>query len=750
MRYLYLLLAVLLTVGCTENKQEKPSTVIGTLVKHDDFPSQYVASRNIHVWLPVGYHDDPEKYSVLYMHDGQNMFDKSLAYAGEWKVDEHIQKLMDSGEIRKTIVVGIWNTAKRFMEYQPQDSFDSLDEKVKDDLIKEYGETPLSNDYLKFIVEELKPFIDSNYRTRTGKQETFMMGSSMGGLISIYALAKYPDVFGGIAAMSTHWPISLSFDIPATSANFVKYLEKELPKPGSHKIYFDFGTETLDAHYEPHQNRVDTVLEALGYSSKNWITRKFEGKAHNEYDWEERIDIPLLFLLKKKQRFTANVMAPLDMKEDEKQWDDFKRQIRMAKEMGVGAVSVDVWWGLERTGDNKFEWAYYDRIFDEIEAADLRIVPIMSFHGCGGYPGGTCNVPVPEWIWGHFENKGITRLDMHYQGENGAQNIEAVSLWQDDYVIPQYIEFMNAFEERYAAKASIMDEINISMGASGELRYPAYTPNDALCDFPTRGCFQAYSPSAMKDFQNYILKKYDSLEKVNAAWGTEHRNISEIIPPNDGTPEDGVANDFVQAKEYVETQYGRDFMDWYHESLINHGRRMLDAAIVAFDGAFAEVELGMKIAGIHWQMSPNAPHPRITEMAVGLIPTSSDYTHRISGYGYGKIINLVNEYKGKRKIALHFTNLESDDQEEENGRVIYSQARTLLKYVATAANDVGITIKGENAMAHGIATHHGWDNINQAYTNHSLNGITILRLNNVTDNEIGQARFRKLIQSSKK
>ena len=747
MRYLYLLLALVMTAGCVE--KENPSTVIGTLVKHDNFSSKFVASRNVHVWLPVGYNDDPEKYSVLYMHDGQNMFDKNIAYAGEWEVDENVQKLMDSGEIRKTIVVGIWNTDKRFMEYQPQDSFDSLDEKVKDDLIKEYGGSPLSNNYLKFIVEELKPFIDANYRTHTGVEETFMMGSSMGGLISIYALAKYPDVFQGIGAISTHWPISLSFDVPATSSNFVKYLAENLPKPGNHKVYFDFGTETLDAYYEPHQDRVDAVMESLGYSSKNWITRKFEGEEHSEVSWIKRLDIPLSFLLKKKQRFTANVMAPLDMKEDEAQWETFRRQIRMAKDMGVGAVSVDVWWGLERTGDNKFEWAYFDKIFDEIEAADLRIVPIMSFHGCGGYPGGTCNVPIPTWIWSHFEDKGITSADMHYQGENGALNIEAVSLWQDEYVIPQYIEFMNAFEERYASKAHIMDEINISMGASGELRYPAYTPNDVICDFPTRGCFQAYSPSAVKDFGKYIVQKYGSLEKVNGAWGADHQNISEITPPDDGTPEDGRANDFVQAKEYVNTQYGRDFMDWYHDSLLDHGRRMLDAAILAFDGPFADVELGLKIAGIHWQMSLNAPHPRITEMAVGMVPTSSDYTHRSSGYGYGKIINLVNEYKGKRKVALHFTNLESDDVEEENGRMIYSQARTLLRYVATAANDVGITIKGENAMAHGIATQHGWDNIDKAYGNHSLNGITVLRVDNVTDNEIGKARFQKLIKTSK-
>ena len=194
-----------MTAGCVE--KENPSTVIGTLVKHDNFSSKFVASRNVHVWLPVGYNDDPEKYSVLYMHDGQNMFDKNIAYAGEWEVDENVQKLMDSGEIRKTIVVGIWNTDKRFMEYQPQDSFDSLDEKVKDDLIKEYGGSPLSNNYLKFIVEELKPFIDANYRTHTGVEETFMMGSSSTGepFCSASRNAARAQISKASAEESTSW-----------------------------------------------------------------------------------------------------------------------------------------------------------------------------------------------------------------------------------------------------------------------------------------------------------------------------------------------------------------------------------------------------------------------------------------------------------------------------------------------------------------------------------------------------------------
>ena len=449
--------------------------------------------------------------------------------------------------------------------------------------------------------------------------------------------------------------------------------------------------------------------------------------------------------------FTNNAMAPLDMKDDPKQWSDFKRHLKIAKRIGIDAISIDVWWGtVERQGDNQFDWAYYDKLVTVIEDADLHWVPIMSFHRCGGYVGEACNALIPDWIWSNYENKGVGREDMLYRSENDDYSDEAVSLWQDHLVINQYIEFMNAFEEHFADKADKIDEINISMGASGELRYPAYNPRDPRCDYPTRGCFQAYSTAAKADFINYAKLKYNTIGALNSAWGTKLTGFTQVIPPDDGTPNDGRAETFIQNNNHIETQYGRDFIDWYHQSLVDHGERMLDAGLQAFNGAFANIEIGLKIAGIHWQMSENAPNPRVTEMAVGVIPSSVDFDDRQTGYGYGKIIQLVASYKNKRSIALHFTNLEGDDLDIIGGKNAYSQARTQVNYLARAAKDAGIRLKGENALSFGVENEHGWDNINLSVTENTFHGLTVLRVSNVTDNVIGQKRYQQFIADSKK
>ena len=187
--------------------------------------------------------------------------------------------------------MGVWKTEIRWDEYLPLKPFlVKRGEKALARINAELENGVVSDQYLKFLVEELKPFIDKTYRTRPDVENTFIMGSSMGGLISLYAICEYPQIFGGAGCVSTHWP--------AVKTLMRDYLKKQLPDPATHKIYFDYGTEHLDAKYEPHQKRVDAVMAAKGYAQgKNWITRKFEGATHNEASWQARIHIPLTFLL---------------------------------------------------------------------------------------------------------------------------------------------------------------------------------------------------------------------------------------------------------------------------------------------------------------------------------------------------------------------------------------------------------------------------------------------------------------------
>ena len=149
-----------------------------------------------------------------------------------------------------------------------------------------------SDEYLKFIVTELKPFIDANYATAANLSNTFIIGSSMGGLISLYAASEYPEVFGGAGCVSTHFPLG--------EGVILEYMKKHLPSPKNHKIYFDYGTETLDAQYEPYQTEADKIMKKKGYKKdKNWITRKFPGEEHSEKSWRKRVDVPITFFLGK-------------------------------------------------------------------------------------------------------------------------------------------------------------------------------------------------------------------------------------------------------------------------------------------------------------------------------------------------------------------------------------------------------------------------------------------------------------------
>lgn len=287
-----------------------PAVRSGKIVRHSAFPSEWVPARTIDVWLPEGYNPS-KKYAVLYMHDGQMLFDSTLTWnKQEWGVDETLQLLMNEAKIEHVIVVGIWNAGiRRHAEYFPQAPFTSLTKEQQEKVYDSYrsnGQSifsgiPISSDrYLKFITTELKPFIDKTYSTRSTREHTFIAGSSMGGLISLYAICEYPEVFAGAACLSTHWPGLMHMDDNPVPNAFFSYMQKKLPDPRTHRLYFDYGTETLDSMYASLQEQADRVLQQKGFRAKSWITRSWPGQDHSERSWRSRLAVPLTFLLAPK------------------------------------------------------------------------------------------------------------------------------------------------------------------------------------------------------------------------------------------------------------------------------------------------------------------------------------------------------------------------------------------------------------------------------------------------------------------
>lgn len=265
----------------------------GVIQRYTAFPSRYFEPRNVDIWCPPGYDQDlTARYPVIYMHDGQNLFDSAIAHTGnDWGIDEAITHLIQQGYTRGAVVVGVWNGTHRWPDYMPQKLLDIPDgHELRRRFIQEQGISARSDNYLRFLVDELKPFIDSHYRTLPDQPQTFVMGSSMGGLASLYALEEFPHIFSRAGCLSTHWP--------AGGDILVDYLGRRLPPPGAHRLYFDYGTATLDALYEPFQQRFDAILLNSGYQpGRDWITLKFEGAEHNESAWRARVEIPLRFLL---------------------------------------------------------------------------------------------------------------------------------------------------------------------------------------------------------------------------------------------------------------------------------------------------------------------------------------------------------------------------------------------------------------------------------------------------------------------
>ena len=223
------------------------------------FIPQLNRARRIWIYLPEGYEKNKKEYPVMYMHDGQNIFDAYTAGFGEWGVDECLDSLIKSGK-QACIVVGIDNGLQRFNEYNPF-SF------------RDFGEGA-GDGYLDFIVQTLKPFIDKKYRTLPSKENTIIAGSSMGGLISYYAMIKQPQVFGKAGIFSpAFW-----------TAPAINSLTDSLAAKVNGKFFFYMGAQEGGSYI----NDMLAIQELLGEKSAAMIYSVIDDEGmHNEKAWRK-------------------------------------------------------------------------------------------------------------------------------------------------------------------------------------------------------------------------------------------------------------------------------------------------------------------------------------------------------------------------------------------------------------------------------------------------------------------------------
>ena len=289
---------LLAAVAAPSIAQPLPQVSVGRIERLANFVSQQVNARHVDVWLPADY-SPAKRYNVLYMHDGQMLYDASTTWNKQaWNVHLAVARLVADKRIPDTLIVGVWNNDKlRHSEYFPQKFLPLMAEAPRQAFIaKALSGQPRADAYLRFLVDELKPAIDARYSTRPGAAHSAIMGSSMGGLISVYAMNEYPGVFGRAAGLSTHWIAGFEPNSHLPLAAFV-YLRDHLADPATHRLYQDHGTTELDALYAPYQVFVDQIVRDRGYTEASYMTRVFPGTGHNETAWAARLDLPLQFLL---------------------------------------------------------------------------------------------------------------------------------------------------------------------------------------------------------------------------------------------------------------------------------------------------------------------------------------------------------------------------------------------------------------------------------------------------------------------
>lgn len=276
----------------------QPAVTPGRVQRWADFASRHVEPRHVDLWLPPGW-DGQRRLPVLYMHDGQMLFDAGSTWNRQaWNAHTAAAGLIEAGQVPPFIIVGIWNGGPlRHSEYYPQGFLRHLPPAQRQLFTERYlGGRPRSDDYLRFLVEELKPAVDKAFPTLAGREGCFVMGSSMGGLISLYALCEYPQVFGGAAGLSTHWIGSREANAALPLAAF-NYLAEKLPAPQGRRLYLDRGTEELDALYGPGHDFAAQIVRERGWTERDAMLRTFAGTGHNERDWAARLALPMGFLL---------------------------------------------------------------------------------------------------------------------------------------------------------------------------------------------------------------------------------------------------------------------------------------------------------------------------------------------------------------------------------------------------------------------------------------------------------------------
>jgi len=282
------------------------SVGFGSLETWQGFEFGELLPRNVSVWRPpTPFWDGKRPLPVWYFHDGQNLWDPRRGYGGQtWNLDSLMEFALSRGLMEPCLIVSLDNSPQRFRDYLPPPCLVGLDKACRDTLQKERPGTALGQTYAHWMADVLQPWLTMQYPVDTHPTSHYLMGASMGGLISSYTAALRPDRFGGAACLSTHWPLSLQKNRLEMSLPYRTWLADRLSGSSAsgnalHSLYMDHGDQTLDAFYPVHQRAFDSTLQKRGLPAGfRYRSEAIAGAAHTEKDWSQRCLQAMIWVMK--------------------------------------------------------------------------------------------------------------------------------------------------------------------------------------------------------------------------------------------------------------------------------------------------------------------------------------------------------------------------------------------------------------------------------------------------------------------
>ncbi|MFN5822301.1 MAG: alpha/beta hydrolase [Novosphingobium sp.] len=278
----------------------------GRFLEYEHVAAAGLPEQRLTIWLPPGYDKGAKRYPVLYMHDGHNLFDPAKSNSNKvWAADKAMLAAVKSGKVEPHIIIGVWAPGRdRYRQYLPQSVYQAASGTPRAAMEAMIEGPVVSDAYLAWLAGPLKQWVDASFRTRPRRDDTAIMGSSMGGLMSCYAFLERAETYGRAGCVSSHWPAADPTKVgpanPELIALWDGWFAARLGQPNGRRVWMDHGTATLDAFYAPYQQKIDARFAASGWQrGRDWESKVYEGAEHEENAWARRLPEVIGWLLRK-------------------------------------------------------------------------------------------------------------------------------------------------------------------------------------------------------------------------------------------------------------------------------------------------------------------------------------------------------------------------------------------------------------------------------------------------------------------